>query len=73
MCVSSLKIFRLKAGLTQWELAQRLGVKERVITLYETDRATPKIETMVDIARILGCDPSEIWSDVFTRSADGSK
>lgn len=73
MCASNLKIYRLKAGLTQWELAQRLGIKERVVTLYETDRATPKIETMVDIARIFGCDPSEIWSDVFAKSTDGSK
>lgn len=73
MCASNLKIYRLKAGLTQWELAQRLGVKERAVTLYETGRATPEIETMVDIARILGCDPSEIWSDVFAKATNDSK
>lgn len=64
----NLKISRIKAGLTQFELANRLGVKERVITFFETGRATPEIKTMVDIARVLGCDPSEIWSDVFAKS-----
>jgi len=45
-----------------------LGIKERVVTLYETNRTIPTIETMVNIARVLGCDPSEIWPGVFAKS-----
>jgi DNA-binding XRE family transcriptional regulator len=73
MCASNLKIYRLKAGLTQWELARRLGIKERVVTLFETNRAIPTVEVMVDISKILLCDPSDIWSDVFAKTTSNSK
>lgn len=65
MLKSNLKIKRIQAGLTQFQLAEKLGVKERVITLYETNRARPTIETMVNIARILSADPAEIFPESF--------
>ena len=40
----NLKLHRIKAGLTQLELARRLGVKECVITFWETGRSQPHIE-----------------------------
>ncbi|OIO35620.1 MAG: hypothetical protein AUJ74_05200 [Candidatus Omnitrophica bacterium CG1_02_44_16] len=61
-----LKFYRSRLGLTQYELAERLGIKERIITLWETNRATPGIETMVDVARVLQTDPAEIWPKAFS-------
>ena len=61
----SLKLHRIKAGLTQLELANRLGVKERVITFWETGRSQPHIEQAVDIAKILEAEPKEIFPDMF--------
>ncbi len=49
----NLKLYRIMAGLTQLELARRLGVKERVITFWETGRSEPHIEQVVDIAKVL--------------------
>jgi DNA-binding XRE family transcriptional regulator len=62
----NLKLYRIKAGLTQLELAQKLGVKERVITFWETGRSQPHIEQAVDIAKILEAEPKEIFPDMFS-------
>jgi len=61
----NLKLHRIKAGLTQLELARRLGVKERVITFWETGRSQPHIEQAVDIAKILEAEPKEVFPDIF--------
>lgn len=61
-----LKFYRSRLGLTQYELAEKLGTKERTITLWETNRVMPGIETMVDVARVLQVDPAEIWPKVFS-------
>ena len=61
----NLKLHRIKAGLTQLELARRLGVKECVITFWETGRSQPHIEQAVDIAKILEAEPKEIFPDIF--------
>ena len=62
----NLKLHRIKAGLTQLELARKLGVKERVITFWETGRSDPHIEQAVDIAKILETEPKEIFPDMFS-------
>lgn len=62
----NLKLYRIKAGLTQFDLAKRLGIKERVITFWETGRSEPQIEQAVDVARILEADPAEIFPEMFS-------
>jgi DNA-binding XRE family transcriptional regulator len=66
----NLKIFRIKSGLTQLELANRLGVKERVITFWETGRSDPQIEQAVDIGRILEVDPANVFPEMFKSNVD---
>ena len=62
----NLKFHRIKVGLTQLELAKRLGVKERVICFWETGRSEPHIEQAVDIARILEVEPEEVFPNMFS-------
>ena len=62
----NLKLHRIKAGFTQLELANRLGVKERVICFWETGRSEPHIEQAVDIAKILETEPKEIFPNMFS-------
>ena len=64
----SLKLHRIKAGLTQLELAKRLGVKERVVCFWETGRSEPHIEQVVDIARILEVEPEDIFPNMFSKA-----
>jgi len=63
----NLKLYRIKAGLTQLELAKRLGVKERVVCFWETGRSEPHIEQAVDIARVLGAEQEEIFPNMFNK------
>lgn len=60
-----LKLHRIKAGLTQLELARMLGIKERTVTFWETGRSEPHITQAMDIARILGSEAKEIFPDLF--------
>lgn len=48
-----LKESRKKAGLTQNEIAEQLGITRPAYTQYETDKTTPNIETASKIADIL--------------------
>lgn len=47
-----LKEERLKANLTQKEVAEKLGITREAYTMYETNKTTPSIETLKKIADI---------------------
>jgi transcriptional regulator with XRE-family HTH domain len=47
-----LKILRLKANMTQAQLAQKLGLTKSVISAYETGLRLPSYDILVHIARI---------------------
>src|SRR5688572_28490337 len=48
----NLKFLRVQQGLTQKQLAEKLGLKQAAIGAYEEERATPPLTSLVDIARI---------------------
>lgn len=56
----NLKVKRTERGMTQLSLAKALGIKERRITFLETGRVEPGIAEIVDLARVLGCNPEEL-------------
>ena len=43
---------RKKAGLTQKEVADQLGITRAAYTLYETDKCQPSLETITKIANL---------------------
>ena len=47
-----LKDLRTKAGLTQKQLADRLGVTSSVVSYYELSERSPSPEVLVKLARI---------------------
>lgn len=49
---------RLKAGLTQMELARRAGVGQAVISRLESGQGNPTVALVADIARALSLAPS---------------
>lgn len=51
-----IKAARIAAGMTQKELGNKCGMADSAIRRYESDRAKPKIETMVKIAKALGVE-----------------
>jgi transcriptional regulator with XRE-family HTH domain len=48
----NLKFLRGQQGLTQRQLAEKLGLKQAAIGAYEEERATPPLACLLDIARI---------------------
>lgn len=55
-----LKILRIEAGLTQEELAQRIGLKKQNISRYENSHCEPNIRTAKKIADALGVSIEEM-------------
>ena len=51
---------REKAGLTQKQLGEAAGIAEPTIRRYELGRLNPKIETLENLARALGCSALEL-------------
>lgn len=49
-----LQLARLKAELTQRELAERAGVPTTMISAYERDRRQPTLETLLRMVRAAG-------------------
>lgn len=66
-----IKEVRLRAGLTQAELAERLGVTPQAISQYERGIKKPKYETIRRIADAVGCSPFDLIPDNDINSAVG--
>jgi len=50
---------RQKSGLTQPELAQKLGVRVETIQNWESGRTIPPLAYLPGLAEFLGCSPLE--------------
>lgn len=57
-----LKTLRESANLTQKEVAERLGVVQSAVSMWETGESKPKTEILPKIAAIYGCSVSELFS-----------
>lgn len=55
-----IKMARNRAGLTQKELGERMGVSGTMIAMYETDSRNPKVETIRKIAEALDIPTFEL-------------
>ncbi len=51
-----LKDLRIKANLTQSELAEKLEVTQQTVSQWESGNAKPPIDTIVRIAKVLEVD-----------------
>lgn len=49
-----------ESGLTQTELAKKLGVKQPTIGQYLSGRAMPALDTFANLCLILDLDPADI-------------
>lgn len=63
-----IKKIRQYKGLTQKEVAQKMGVSVQSYSQYETGKRTPTRKTLDKIAEALGCDPSEIADDFIVNA-----
>ena len=63
-----LKNYRLAAGLTQDELADRLYVTRAAVSKWERDEGYPGIDSLKFIAKQLGCTLDELVSEDDVRN-----
>ena len=54
---------RKLAGLTQEQVAKKMGVKRATYAQYETGNRSPKNETIRKIADALGCKPYDLYPE----------
>ncbi|MBR6102410.1 MAG: helix-turn-helix domain-containing protein [Ruminococcus sp.] len=54
LAVSRLKLFRTESGLTQEELAEKLGVSRQAVAKWERGDSVPDIESCIKLADIYG-------------------
>ena len=59
----NIKKARTSSGLSQKELAKRLGVSDKTVSAYETGRAIPPTPTLSKIAEITNVTMSEILGE----------
>jgi transcriptional regulator with XRE-family HTH domain len=48
----NLKFLRVQQGLTQKQLAEKLGLKQAAVGAYEEERATPPVTSLIEISKI---------------------
>jgi putative molybdopterin biosynthesis protein len=58
---SALRDLRVKAGLQQRELAERIGVSRQTLGALESGESVPATSIALDLARVLGCRVEDIF------------
>lgn len=59
----NLKEIREKAGLSQQQLADQVGVGRTTITMIESGENTPSVDTAKKIGEVLGIEWSKLFED----------
>ena len=70
---SRIKERREELGITQMELASRLGVSKGAVGNYETDANSPKASIMYKIFSILQCDANYLYQDEIAKCGESEK
>ena len=59
---ASIRALRERTGMTQRHLADRLGITDKAVSKWETDRGLPDITLVEPLARVLGVSVAELLS-----------
>jgi len=61
--MKGLKTCRVKAGLTQVELALQIGVHQSTVADWETGKKYPTGDKLPKISKALGCTIDELYAE----------
>lgn len=64
----ALKKYRLKALMTQNELAKKLGVSSSAVTMWETGARKPNIIMLKRLSKLLNCTTDDLLKDISTKN-----
>ncbi|MFY0606832.1 MAG: helix-turn-helix domain-containing protein [Cyclobacteriaceae bacterium] len=68
---NNIKHLRKKAGYTQEQFAQQVGIKRSVVGAYEEARAEPRLQTLLNIADVLRVSTDDLISNDLTGENKG--
>ena len=57
---------RIKRGLTQWQLADKIGVRTSTISQWEGGTRSPSAKLLPALAAALGCSIDELFAEPGT-------
>ncbi|MEO8472895.1 MAG: XRE family transcriptional regulator [Chryseolinea sp.] len=70
MINKNLKFLRAQQGLTQKQLAEKLGLKQAAIGAYEEERATPPLTSLLDLTKIFNVNLDDLVRHDLSRARD---
>ncbi|WP_276372969.1 LexA family transcriptional regulator [Chryseolinea sp. H1M3-3] len=66
----NLKFLRVQQGMTQKQLAEKLGLKQAAIGAYEEERATPPLASLLDIMKIFNVNLDDLVKQDLSRISE---
>lgn len=64
MLKNKIKLFRNNLGLTQEELANKVGVRRETIVFLEQDKYNPSLKLAMEIAKFLKVKVDDLFSNL---------
>ena len=55
---------RKKLGLTQQEVAEKLGVSRECVSQWENGQSKPRVDTLINLANVLKCSPASLLRSI---------
>lgn len=71
MLESRIREMRKGLGLSQEQLAAKIGVSRQAVTKWETGAGTPDVDNLVELARLFGVTVDELLGNSVEAQADG--
>lgn len=68
--VMRIKALRKTAGLTQTQLATKLGLSQNSLSQWETEVVLPRTRDLPQLAEVLGCRIDELFADDAAEQVD---
>ena len=51
---------RQAKGITQWQLAEKIGVRQESVAQWETGKTAPRFDRLIEIAKALDCSVDDL-------------
>lgn len=71
LIAENIKFLRKRAGYTQEQFANEVGIKRSVVGAYEEARAEPRLQTLIAISKVLNVVADDLISKDLTTGKDG--
>lgn len=68
---SNLKMYRVKAGMTQEEIAEKLGVSRQAVAKWERGESLPDIESCIELSTLFGTTVDMLVRNMQVQARDG--